>query len=286
MAEKTNKWVVVSITKNTFKKDLSLTESILLKIIEKLDKGHGCYASNAYFAEYLNISAVTVSRNISSLQKAGYISISYDRKNLAVLKRTIKLIKKTEYSLDSQINGVINYVDQMFKRQSDFIPLENKENVRENIAKKLKEFGSQQELVNYLQKNKAEFASTDGVNLWLKGELDITPKKRQATDLQENSQVKPQETQETNPFLADDNIQPEIDTPKNTNTAPNLTQEERMKIFRGEDIDLKQHEETSSTSEDPINQETSHSNNDLLNNANSYFNDLLKEDRKSYDDNI
>lgn len=282
MAEKTNKWVVISITKNTFKKDLSLTESILLKVIEKLDKGHGCYASNAYFAEYLNISAVTVSRNISSLHKAGYISISYDRKNLAVLRRTIKLIKKTEYSLDSQINGVINYVDQMFKRQSDFIPLEKKENVRENIAKKLKEFGSQQELVNYLQKNKAEFASTDGVNLWLKGELDITSKKHQ----QENGQDKQQEARESNPFLDDDSVQPKTDTPKDTDTTPKLTPEERMKIFRGEDIDLKQNEEASNTSESSINQKTSHSDNDLLNNADNYFNDLLKEDQKSYDNNI
>jgi|GEM_PF-1302757 hypothetical protein len=283
MAEKTNKWVVVSITKNTFKKDLSLTESILLKIIEKLDKGHGCYASNAYFAEYLNISAVTVSRNISSLHKAGYISISYDRKNLAVLRRTIKLIKKTEYSLDSQINGVINYVDQMFKRESDFIPLENKENARENIAKKLKEFGSQQELINYLQKNKSEFASTDGVNLWLKGELDITAKEHQATNLQETSQDKPQES---NPLLADDSVQPKTDAPIKADTTPKLTQEERMKIFRGKDVEPKQNEEASNTSEDPINQETSQSDNYLFNNADSYFNDLLKEDQKSYDDNI
>lgn len=280
MAKKT---FTIKISEDDFGNDLEISDAILLKVIESLDKGQGCFASNSFLGNFFKLDSTTISKKISKLKKLGYISVRIERKNLAIVRRTIKVIKKTEYSLDSEVNGVINYVDQMFKRQSDFIPLENKENVRENITKKLKEFGSQQELVNYLQKNKAEFASTDGVNLWLKGELDITPKKHQATDLQETSQDKPQES---NPLLVDDNVQTKTNAPKKADTTPKLTQEERMKIFRGEDVEPKQNEEASNTSEDPINQETSHSDNDLLNNADSYFNDLLKEDQESYDDNI
>ncbi|MCZ3948645.1 helix-turn-helix domain-containing protein [Lactobacillus gasseri] len=272
MAQKTFN---IKISEDELQSNLGLDELLFLKILESLDKGQGCFASNTFLAKLCKLTTATVSRKISRLKKYGYISVSYDRKHLAIVRRTIKVIKKTEYSLDSEVNGVINYVDQMFKHQSDFIPLENKDNIRENIAKKLKEFGSQQELVNYLQKNKAEFASTDGVNLWLKGELDITPKEHQATTLQETSQDKPQES---NPLLVDDSVQPD--------TTPKLTQEERMKIFRGEDVEPKQNKEASNTSEGPINQETSRSDNYLLNNAYSYFNDLLKEDQKSYDDNI
>lgn len=66
-----SKWVVMRISKDTFKDDLSITESILLQVIEKLDKGQGCYASNTYFAEYFNSSTSTISRTIKKLHKMG-----------------------------------------------------------------------------------------------------------------------------------------------------------------------------------------------------------------------
>ena len=54
-------------------KDLNWTEKILLIEINNLDDGHGCLASNDYFAEFLGIHKMNISKAISNLKKLGYI---------------------------------------------------------------------------------------------------------------------------------------------------------------------------------------------------------------------
>lgn len=220
-----SKWVVIKISKDSFKDDLSITESLLLQVIEKLDKGQGCYASNAYFAEYFGLSSVTISRKIKSLHEMGYITVSYSRGSLTSVRRTLKVLKRTNYSLESQITGIINYINKMFQNQSDFVPIDKKENIQENITKKLNEFDSQQDLINFLQKYKDEFINTDGVNLWLNGKLEIP------TEIP-NTQTKNQtfEEQESSDNQIDTSSSSVIEDPEEA--KPVMTKEERNKIFK------------------------------------------------------
>jgi len=52
---------------------LSWTEKILLIEIDSLDNENGCFASNAYLAEFLKVSEKTVSVSISKLLELGFI---------------------------------------------------------------------------------------------------------------------------------------------------------------------------------------------------------------------
>lgn len=63
-------WIPAEIWLNT---DLSFLEVILLAEIDSLAKDEGCYASNAYFAEFLGVSETYVSKAISSLAKKGLV---------------------------------------------------------------------------------------------------------------------------------------------------------------------------------------------------------------------
>lgn len=63
-------WIPISIWRN---KELSAIEVILLAEIDSLDKAQGCYASNEYFAKFLDISEASVSRYITHLKKLGLV---------------------------------------------------------------------------------------------------------------------------------------------------------------------------------------------------------------------
>mgnify|MGYP003650068076 CR=1 FL=1 len=77
-------------------KQLSWSEKILLVEIESLDNVDGCFASNDYFADFLDVTKTTISVSISKLKKLGFIEqVSFDGR-----KRVLKVInaefKKTE----------------------------------------------------------------------------------------------------------------------------------------------------------------------------------------------
>lgn len=63
-------WIPAEIWLND---SLSFLEVILLAEIDSLAKDEGCYASNAYFAEFLGVSETYVSKAISSLTKKGLV---------------------------------------------------------------------------------------------------------------------------------------------------------------------------------------------------------------------
>lgn len=63
-------WIPKEIYLN---KELNWTDKILLLEIDSLDNEDGCFASNAYFSEFLGISQINVSKSISKLKKLGYI---------------------------------------------------------------------------------------------------------------------------------------------------------------------------------------------------------------------
>tara|TARA_R110001592_G_scaffold30305_4_gene108791 strand:- start:912 stop:1664 length:753 start_codon:yes stop_codon:yes gene_type:complete len=59
---------------------LSLVEKILLVEIDSLDMSEkGCFASNTYFADFIGVSATTISIGVSKLKDLGYIhQVSFD----------------------------------------------------------------------------------------------------------------------------------------------------------------------------------------------------------------
>lgn len=83
-------------------RELKAPEKLTLAVIEGLDKGEGCYASNAYLGAILCKDASTVSTTLKGLRNKGYIRIgkTYDRYSPLVTKRLIYSTKK--YLKDAQ----------------------------------------------------------------------------------------------------------------------------------------------------------------------------------------
>ena len=72
-------------------KELNWTDKILLVEIHSLDNKDGCFASNEYFSEFLDVSTTTISKSISKLISFGYMYIeSFDGRK-RVLKTKIDL---------------------------------------------------------------------------------------------------------------------------------------------------------------------------------------------------
>ena len=70
-------------------KELNWTDKILLVEINSLDNEDGCFASNEYFAEFLDVSTTTISKSISKLISFGFMYIeSFDGRR-RVLKTNI-----------------------------------------------------------------------------------------------------------------------------------------------------------------------------------------------------
>jgi uncharacterized phage protein (TIGR02220 family) len=76
-------------------KELSSKDKVLLAEINSLDNEEGCIASNAYFAEFFQMSKGNVSKSISKLKSLGYIDVHLIYKtSKEVDKRVIKVINK------------------------------------------------------------------------------------------------------------------------------------------------------------------------------------------------
>ena len=76
-------------------KELTIQEKIMLVEIDSLDNEEGCYASNAYFAEFFNISQTRVSLVIKSLKEKGFITstIHYKEGTKQILKRVLNICR-------------------------------------------------------------------------------------------------------------------------------------------------------------------------------------------------
>lgn len=70
-------WIPKEIWLN---EDLNITEKIFLVEIESLDNGQGCYASNGHFADFFQMSKGRCSQIIKQLEKKGFVTIRYTRK--------------------------------------------------------------------------------------------------------------------------------------------------------------------------------------------------------------
>ena len=75
-------------------KDLSVMEKLFLVEIDSLDNKDGCFASNAYFSEFFDVSKGRCTQIIKSLEAKGYINIQHERKGKQIIKRVIKVVSK------------------------------------------------------------------------------------------------------------------------------------------------------------------------------------------------
>ena len=78
-------WIDIEILRD---ESLSLQEKVVLAIIKALDKGTGCYASNRYFADLLNVTPKRASDIIKCLITKNYITSHIEN----FYKRTLKVV--------------------------------------------------------------------------------------------------------------------------------------------------------------------------------------------------
>jgi hypothetical protein len=72
---------------------LSPTEKVMLGEIASLDTGpRGCYATNAHFAEFFNLSISRVSEIISGLVEKGHVRVELIREGKRVVERRLRLV--------------------------------------------------------------------------------------------------------------------------------------------------------------------------------------------------
>lgn len=86
-------WIDIEILRDT---NLSLQEKFVLAIIKALDKNNGCFASNKYFADVLQVTPKRASDIIQSLITKKYItSVVEDN-----YKRTIRMVVEKASSVE------------------------------------------------------------------------------------------------------------------------------------------------------------------------------------------
>lgn len=96
-------WISKSIW---LSKELSITEKCLLTEINSLDNDLGCFASNAYLADFLGLSPSRVSELISSLIKKKYIYLLSEKELTPKgwkTNRVIKVFENRKNPSDSRI---------------------------------------------------------------------------------------------------------------------------------------------------------------------------------------
>lgn len=98
-------WIPKEIWLNTH---LTMNEKLFLVEIDSLDNEKGCFASNDYFAEFFGLSKNRCSEIIKSLEKKGFLSVSYKYKvgTKAIESRIIKLLEISIEVLEISTEGI------------------------------------------------------------------------------------------------------------------------------------------------------------------------------------
>ncbi|WP_157821045.1 DnaD domain protein [Macrococcoides caseolyticum] len=123
-----------------YDKNISDKAKLLFADITALSNKYGyCTASNNYFAEIFDVTKETISRNISSLEKAGHVKVELIYKGKEVIQRRIYPITQTSIPIDKNVNTPIDEKeDTLLTKKS--IPIDKNmitpidENVKENIT--------------------------------------------------------------------------------------------------------------------------------------------------------
>lgn len=161
-----------------FEHGLNFLQASLLMLLQSIDKyaqqnGNqtGVKISNSKLAKELGITQRSVTTHLSKLQKLGFIKISFDRSNSTNTKRYIKPVKLVKFGIESQINGIIGYINKLINSIPDIEYLDELDNTdpetRSQVKQAILRFGSDTALINYINSHPEEFTNYGDVQDWL-----------------------------------------------------------------------------------------------------------------------
>lgn len=114
--------------------NLSAQEKLLFAEITALSNKDGtCFAGNKYFADLYSLTQVTVSRQISQLEKLGFIKIEYEKKGAKVTKRLITINKNVNgiaCAINKNDNRTIN--KNVKDNNTSILTLQDNNNISDN----------------------------------------------------------------------------------------------------------------------------------------------------------
>ena len=169
-----------------FDKNLTWMEKLFFIEIYHLDNGQGCYASNKFFSELLQLSNGRCSQIINTLKNKNYIKIRYEKNGKEIKKRIINIeeggikyikggvfnilkggIKNTKggYLENDEENNIYNNIYNKNINNSDIPNKPKLTQKQKNILKKYKTLSSN--LANIIQKHK-KINNKSNVSNWVK----------------------------------------------------------------------------------------------------------------------
>lgn len=121
-----------------YDKNISAMSKLLFAEITALSNKEGyCWASNTYFGELYGVDKDTVSRWMSELVKAKYVTIEVDRKAGNLRKVYIEAIRKSKYPIRKNEDRYTQKDRDPIRKNTDIIVQENsKENKASYIYSK------------------------------------------------------------------------------------------------------------------------------------------------------
>ena len=159
-----------------FEQGLNFIQASLFMLLQSIDKyaeqngNHaGVKISNSKLAKELNLTTRTITNNLNELEKNKLIKISYDRTIPTNTKRIIKPAKLVKYTLESQISGLIGYINTFLNsipENWDELDKDDPE-IKEQIKNTISYFGSDKNVINYINANRDELANYDDFIYWL-----------------------------------------------------------------------------------------------------------------------
>lgn len=114
--------------------NLSAQEKLLFAEITALSSKEGvCFAGNKYFADLYSLTQVTISRQISNLEKEGFITIEYIKQGSRVKKRLITINKNVNgnaLTINKNVNRTIN--KNVKDNNTSILTLQDNNNISDN----------------------------------------------------------------------------------------------------------------------------------------------------------
>jgi hypothetical protein len=112
---------------------LSWMEKLFLVEIESLDNDNGCFASNAYFSNFFQLSKQRCSQIVNDLIDKKIISVNYFYKGKEIKKRVLKILNRYQeyfipYQEYAKDNNTINNKDILFNKLNNSVSKETKNN--------------------------------------------------------------------------------------------------------------------------------------------------------------
>jgi len=87
-------------------KDLTVMEKLFLVEIDSLDNENGCFASNAHFSNFFDLSKARCTQIIKSLESKKMISILIERDGKIISKRVIRILNTLVNKLNTPSKNI------------------------------------------------------------------------------------------------------------------------------------------------------------------------------------